>query len=42
MFTNPVKFWGEANPRFFDSTRVAKEASAALAESKAALAEPRR
>jgi hypothetical protein len=26
MFTNPVKFWGEANPRFFDSTRVAKEA----------------
>ena len=42
MFTNPVKFWGEANPRFFDSTRVAKEASAALAESKAALAEARR
>ena len=36
MFTNPVKFWGEANPRFFDSTRVAKEASAVLAEPKAA------
>lgn len=26
MFTNPVRFWGESNPRFFDGTRVEREA----------------
>jgi hypothetical protein len=31
MFTNPVRFWGEANPKFFKGTRVEKEASALLA-----------
>ncbi|HLX37809.1 MAG TPA: amidohydrolase family protein [Candidatus Binataceae bacterium] len=30
MFTNPVRFWGEANPKFFDGTRVEKEARALL------------
>jgi predicted TIM-barrel fold metal-dependent hydrolase len=34
MFVNPVKFWGEANPRFFDGTRVAGEAKVFLAGSK--------
>ncbi len=28
MFTNPVRFWGEANPNFFKGTRVEKEAAA--------------
>ena len=31
MFANPVRFWGEANPRFFEGTRVAKEAAALIA-----------
>ncbi|HSU91236.1 MAG TPA: hypothetical protein VLI44_07290, partial [Sporolactobacillaceae bacterium] len=31
MFTNPVRFWGEANPNFFKGTRVEKEAAALLA-----------
>jgi len=30
MFTNPVTFYGEANPRFFEGTRVEKQASALL------------
>jgi len=30
-FTNPVKLWGTQNPRFFEGTRVAKEAGAVLA-----------
>jgi predicted TIM-barrel fold metal-dependent hydrolase len=34
MFTNPVRFWGEGNSRFFEGTRVAKEAKALLAEKK--------
>ena len=32
MFVNPVRFWGEANPRFFEGTRVAKEAKALLSD----------
>jgi predicted TIM-barrel fold metal-dependent hydrolase len=31
MFTNPVRFWGEANPNFFKGTRVEKEAASLLA-----------
>ena len=31
LFTNPVRFWGEANPNFFDGTAVAQEAAALLA-----------
>ena len=31
MFTNPVRFWGEANPNFFKGTAVEKEAAAILA-----------
>ncbi len=30
MFTNPVRFWGEANPNFFKGTAVEKEAAAVL------------
>jgi hypothetical protein len=30
-FANAVKLWGTQNPRFFDGTRVAKEAAAILA-----------
>ena len=30
-FTNAVKLWGTQNPRFFEGTRVAKEAAAILA-----------
>jgi len=30
VFENPVRFWGETNPRFFEGTRVAKEAQALL------------
>ena len=29
-FTNAVKLWGTQNPRFFEGTVVAKEASAVL------------
>jgi hypothetical protein len=31
LFTNPVRFWGEANPNFFKNTVVEKEAAALLA-----------
>jgi len=30
-FTNSVRLWGTQNPRFFDGTRVAREAAAVLA-----------
>ena len=30
-FENAVKLWGTQNPRFFEGTRVAKEAAAVLA-----------
>ena len=30
VFENPVRFWGETNPRFFDGTSVAKEARTLL------------
>jgi hypothetical protein len=29
-FGNAVRLWGTVNPRFFDGTRVAKEAAALL------------
>ena len=29
-FTNAVRLWGKQNPRFFEGTRVAKEAAALL------------
>jgi predicted TIM-barrel fold metal-dependent hydrolase len=32
MFVNPVRFWGDANPKFFNGTKVEKEAAALLAE----------
>jgi hypothetical protein len=31
IFANTVKPWGTQNPRFFEGTRVAKEAAALLA-----------
>ena len=31
VFENPVNFWGKTNPRFFEGTRVAKEARSLLA-----------
>ena len=30
-FTNAVRLWGTQNPRFFEGTRVAKQAAAVLA-----------
>ena len=33
VFANPVRFWGEANPNFFQGTAVAEQAAALLAES---------
>lgn len=30
IFENPVRFWGETNPNFFEGTRIAKEAGALL------------
>ena len=30
VFENPVRFWGETNPGFFDGTRIAEQASALL------------
>jgi hypothetical protein len=30
-FANAVRLWGTQNPRFFEGTRVAKEAAAILA-----------
>jgi predicted TIM-barrel fold metal-dependent hydrolase len=38
MFTNPVRFWGEANPDFFKGTRVEKEARSLLRSTSAAAA----
>ena len=35
-FANAVRLWGQQNPRFFDGTRVAKEAAALLNEAPAA------
>ena len=32
VFANTVRLWGTQNPRFFEGTRVAKEAAAVLAE----------
>ena len=29
-FANAVRLWGQQNPRFFEGTRVAKEAAAVL------------
>ena len=34
-FTNAVKLWGTQNPRFFEGTRIAKEAAAVLSEARA-------
>jgi hypothetical protein len=31
-FANAVRLWGTQNPRFFEGTRVAKQAAAMLAE----------
>ena len=31
IFANAVQLWGTQNPRFFEGTRVAKEAAAVLA-----------
>jgi hypothetical protein len=30
VFANAVRLWGTQNPRFFEGTRVAKEATAVL------------
>ena len=30
VFSNAVRLWGTQNPRFFEGTRVAKEAAALL------------
>ncbi|MCL6508932.1 MAG: amidohydrolase family protein [Bryobacteraceae bacterium] len=32
VFTNPMRFWGEANPRFFEGTAVEAAAAAVLAK----------
>ncbi len=37
MFTNPVRFWGEANPNFFRGTRVESEARELLNRSRGAV-----
>jgi predicted TIM-barrel fold metal-dependent hydrolase len=37
VFANAVRLWGTQNPRFFEGTRLAKEAAAVLAESPAPL-----
>jgi hypothetical protein len=34
-FANAVRLWGTQNPRFFEGTRVAREAAAVLAEAHA-------
>jgi hypothetical protein len=31
-FANAVRLWGTQNPKFFEGTRVAKQAAAVLAE----------
>ena len=33
-FANAVRLWGTQNPRFFEGTRVAKQAAAILAETR--------
>jgi hypothetical protein len=33
-FANAVRLWGTQNPKFFEGTRVAKQAAAILAEAK--------
>src|SRR5205807_2246456 len=38
VFANTVRLWGTQNPNFFDGTRVASEAKALLAQSRAQLA----
>ena len=35
-FANAVRLWGQQNPRFFEGTRVAKEAAAVLAAARRA------
>jgi len=37
VFANAVRLWGTQNPKFFEGTRVAKEAAAVLADRPAAL-----
>jgi len=37
VFANAVRLWGTQNPKFFEGTRVAKEAAAVLAETPTAL-----
>ncbi len=37
-FANAVRLWGSQNPKFFEGTRVAKQAAAVLAEKPAARA----
>ena len=37
VFANAVRLWGTQNPKFFEGTRVAKEAAAVLAEQPVAL-----
>ena len=32
VFANPVHFWGDGNPDFFQGTAIEKEAAALLAE----------
>ena len=34
VFTNSVHLWGTQNPRFFEGTKVAKEAAAELARAR--------
>ncbi|MGH7865851.1 MAG: amidohydrolase family protein [Candidatus Binataceae bacterium] len=41
MFTNPVRFWGEANLHFYDGTVVEKQAGALLGSTRTQSAEPR-
>jgi hypothetical protein len=35
VFANAVRLWGTQNPKFFEGTRVAREAAAVLAEARA-------
>jgi hypothetical protein len=37
VFENAVRLWGTQNPRFFEGTRVAKEAEAVLKAARPAL-----
>lgn len=38
VFSNALRLWGTQNPRFFEGTRVAKEAAALLKASTSARA----